>query len=582
MVIASHEEAMARFADRRIVLGQSSFRDEGHPESAAAAPTVEQNRAREGGSALPELLAFLTPTAGRLALASLLGTAATLFAITLLAISGWLIVRASEEHALMYLSVAIVGVRFFGLGRAVLRYAERLLTHDAALGSVTELRLRLWRGLAALGPASRGLATGGAAIDYLVASADRVRDLVPRVVLPVITALASVAAVCVAVALVHPAALPALGVLPIAVVVAPVVAVLADRRAASGQAELRSTVLRRFSALVSAAPDLAANGVGDSVLDDITALDRRASAHASTSARALGLGGAIAIAASAVTAALMLSTSNGASPAIVAVLVLLPLGLIDPLLALVEAAQQWPALASALRKVAAITTADPPARVQPRARVEQLALRELAATWPGASAPAFSRVNATARHGDWIVADGPSGSGKSTLLATVLGFVPPSTGHVLFDGAEARARVAWCPQEGHLFDSTIRSNLLIARDRDDQPNDEELHAALTRVGLGPLLDRLPEGLATRVGSHGDELSGGERQRLAVARALLTRADVVLLDEPTAHLDAEGAEALMRDLRLALADRIVLLVTHHPDEALASDIRIHLGQVPSLV
>ena len=575
MVIASHEQGVARLADRRIVLAPSTFRAEERVEAVESRATSVSTSSTHAGRALPELVAFLRPTAFRFTVAALLGTASTLFAITLLAVSGWLIVRASEEPAIMYLLVAIVGVRFFGIGRAVLRYCERLLTHDASLGSVTELRLRLWTGLAALGPASRALTTGGVALDYLVAASDRVRDLVPRVVLPIVTAIASTAAIVIAVAALHAPALPVLLLIGAAIVIAPVVAIAADRRASAAESAIRSTVLRRFTALVEAAPDLAANGVGDRVRNEIGALDSAAGVQARRSATALGLGGAIVIAACAIASALMLAASAGAPSAIVAVLVLLPLGLIEPLVALVDAAQQWPALAAALRKVGEVSTGAPVPSAPTTSRVQTLELRELSTTWPGASAPAFAGVSATAERGDWIVVEGASGSGKSTLLATVLGFVPASSGAVLFDGSAEQARVAWCPQEGHLFDSTIRGNLLLARPKDDKPTDAELRDALTRVGLTHDLDQ-------RVGSHGSHLSGGERQRLAVARALLTRADVVLLDEPTAHLDAEAASDLMRDLRVALAERIVLLVTHHAAEALADDIRVRLGAVPALV
>ena len=574
MVIASHEQGVARLADRRIVLAPSTFRRESVIEPVEMIGPVSTGSTSEG-SALPELLAFLRPTAFRFTAAALLGTASTLFAITLLAVSGWLIVRASEEPAIMYLLVAIVGVRFFGIGRAVLRYCERLLTHDASLGSVTELRLRLWNGLAALGPASRALTTGGVALDYLVAASDRVRDLVPRVVLPIVTAIASTLAIVIAVAALHAPALPVLLVIGVSIVTAPLVAVVADRHASAAEGTIRSTVLRRFTALVEAAPDLAANGVGDRVRNEIGELDSAAGVQARRSAIALGLGGAIVIAACAVASALMLGASAGAPSAIVAVLVLLPLGLIEPLVALVDAAQQWPALAAALRKVGEVSSDAPVASAPTRSRVQTLELRELSTTWPGAGAPAFAGVSARAERGEWIVVDGASGSGKSTLLATVLGFVPASSGAVLFDGSAEQARVAWCPQEGHLFDSTIRGNLLLARSKDDKPSDAELTATLSRVGLHHSLD-------TRVGHHGARLSGGERQRLAVARALLTRADVVLLDEPTAHLDAEAASDLMRDLRRALAQRIVLLVTHHADEALPDDIRVRLGSVPALV
>jgi ATP-binding cassette subfamily C protein CydCD len=154
-------------------------------------------------------------------------------------------------------------------------------------------------------------------------------------------------------------------------------------------------------------------------------------------------------------------------------------------------------------------------------------------------------------------------------------------GSYRLDGADAgeldlRGRIGWCPQESHLFDSTLRANLLIARERGDAPSERDMRDALALVGLGDLLAALPAGLDTPVGREGSRLSGGERQRVAVARAILTGCDVIVIDEPTAHLDERTAEDLMRDLRVALADRIGVLVTHHPYGLRESDPRLRLG------
>ncbi|MGV8851977.1 MAG: ATP-binding cassette domain-containing protein, partial [Rhodoglobus sp.] len=216
--------------------------------------------------------------------------------------------------------------------------------------------------------------------------------------------------------------------------------------------------------------------------------------------------------------------------------------------------------------------------------VTVLDLRELGIRWPSSPTLAFSGATARVERGEWLVVEGPSGAGKSTLLAALLGYLPAAAGSWSLNGVDARelspeqlrAAVTWCPQESHLFDSTIRGNLLLGRAHDDQPTEQELVAVLRRVGLGPLFDSLEHGLDTRVGSAGESLSGGERQRLAVARTLLTRAAVVLLDEPTAHLDAASAEQLITDLRTALADKIVVLVSHHADERRDDDVSLRLG------
>jgi len=375
----------------------------------------------------------------------------------------------------------------------------------------------------------------------------------------------------------------------VCLVISPAVALAADRAAARGQALVRSTVLRRFAAVIAAAGELRANGVSRAARSDLAALDASAGAFARRSSNALGLGGALTLLACCVATGWMLVVTSGApiEPGIVAVLVLLPIAMLEPMIALVDAAQQAPALAAALRRVRAITELPEPVSSGCIAvsQIDTLSLSALSAGWPGAS-PAFADLSTSVTRGEWLVVEGPSGSGKSTLLATLLGYLAPVSGTVLVNGLPTqaldldsmRSRIAWCPQEGHLFDSSLRANLLLARSREDRPTDAELVAVLQSVGLGPLLSSLPRGLDTRLGSEGASLSGGQRQRVAVARTLLTRADVVLLDEPTAHLDAEAAASLMDDLRTSLADRIVVMVTHHAADTLPSDRRVGLGPI----
>ncbi len=573
IVFASHEAGMTRLADRRVLLAGTGGARE--VETAEPLTTTQENRGSDAvdGSAGRELRAFLLRFGWRLPVGVLLGAAATLFAVTLTALSGWLIVRASEQPPIMYLTVAIVGVRFFGIGRAVLRYAERLATHDGVLTAVGDLRLRLWAGLAQRGVASRSLATGALALDYLVSAADRVRDLVPRVVIPPVAAALTAAASLLAVAALQPGALPVLGaVLAVGLVGAPAVALVADRSASRRTAAARSRLLRTFASVVAAADDLRANGIGDRMLARLDALDAAAGAESRRAAGALGLGHALVVLAGTAGTALMLTVGPTPGP-VLAILVLLPIALIDPMLATVDAVQQWPALRAALAKVGAVTAA-PAAALPLGPRVTSLALEGASVAWPGAEP--FGPLTASARRGDWIVVEGPSGSGKSTLLATLLGFLPVASGNLLVNGVAGggdRTRMAWCPQEGHLFDSTVRGNLLLARARDDRPTDAELRHALDVAALHLDLD-------TKVGPGGGFLSGGERQRLAVARTVLARADVVLLDEPTAHLDAANAELLMTNLRDELADRIVVLVTHHPSERRVGDARLALGGADS--
>ncbi len=543
------------------------------------------------------LAALLAPVQGKFAAAAIVGTLAAVFAVALSGLSGWLIIRASEQPPILYLLTAIVGVRFFGIGRAVLRYCERLLLHDAVFAALTRLRGRLWESLSRRALALRRLLQGGNVLGTVIDDVDTVRDLLPRVVLPPVTAVAvSVLAVVTTWQLV-PSALPAaVGAGFASLVLAPAVALWGDRKSATAEQVLRSGVLRQVSAALDARAELHANGVAPLVLGRLQARDRSATRASQRSAWADGLGHAITTAccgAAALAAAWLAAPAvldGRIAPATAAVVVLLLLALVEPYAAMTTAVRQYPALRTVLRRVgesgaldAAGTAGDNadglqpgPARSGNRPGVE---LENLAAAWPG-GAPEFTGLDAVAEPGRWLAVTGPSGSGKSTLLSVLLGFLPAAAGQ-----ARVTGQAAWCPQEAHLFDSTIRGNLLLGSPAGsgDGPSgtrgDADMEAVIAAVGLTGLMERLPAGLDTRIGPGGAFLSGGERQRLAVARTLMTGAGVILLDEPTAHLDAESARAMLADLRKGLRHRTVVLVTHNPADIHPEDTRLVLSGAP---
>ncbi|GGH94959.1 thiol reductant ABC exporter subunit CydD [Arthrobacter liuii] len=569
-------------------------------ESPANTSFTESDRQPAGAARL--LAALLAPVRGKFAAAAILGTLAAVFAVALSGLSGWLIIRASEQPPILYLLTAIVGVRFFGIGRAVFRYWERLLLHDAVFAALTRLRGRLWESLSRRALSLRRLLQGGNVLGTVIDDVDTVRDLLPRVVLPPVTALAVSALAVAATGVLVPAALPAVVCAAISgLLLAPTAALWGDRKSASAEQSLRSGVLRRITAALDARAELHANGVAPRVLEAVLAEDRHATRASQRSAWADGLGHAVATAACG-TAALAAAWLAGpevlaarVAPATAAVVVLLLLALVEPYAAMTTAVRQFPALRAVMRRVgesgaleggpsrtgeyAAGTPGherDPRDGLQPvparPGRAPGLELVNLAAAWPDGPL-VFAGVDAVAGPGRWLAVTGPSGSGKSTLLSVLLGFLPPAAGQ-----AQVTGRAAWCPQEAHLFDSTIRGNLLLGRPSANgapAPADDALEAVLAAVGLSGLVRRLPSGLDTRIGPGGAFLSGGERQRLAVARTLLTGAEVILLDEPTAHLDAESAAAMLADLRTGLRDRTVVLVTHNPADIQAHDARLDL-------
>ncbi len=577
VVVASHDARVRALADDVVTLGDAA--------TGTSTLTGETGDARAGirrseGIGRPgrALLDFVRPVRSRLLGAVALGALAALFAVSLAGLSGWLIVRAAQHPPIMYLLVAIVGVRFFGIGRAALRYGERLVGHDTAFRATTELRMRLWGSLGRT--RDRRRLTAGASLDLLVRKTDRVRDLTLRIVVPVVSGFLVLAAFAVTAMIVLRSSAPLWFVL-VAGGLAPLVAVWGDRLASRATERLRSTALRRFAAMLVAADDLRGNGVDARVRADLGSLDQRAAASGRRAAAALGLGAAVAIASCGV-AAVLFGAASGLQAGLGAMLALAALALAEPLTDAIAAVQLIPTLRDAL---AAVDRREDPTRPERTARavpprIDSLDLDAVSAGWDGSAV--VRDVTAHVIRGELLAITGPSGSGKSTIAAVILGQAEPLAGSYRLGGTDARGldlrgRIGWCPQDSHLFDSTLRANLLIARARDDAPAEGELREALRLVGLGGLVDTLPDGLDTRVGREGSRLSGGERQRVAVARALLSGCDVIVIDEPTAHLDEETADALMRDLRTALADRIVVLVTHHPYGLRASDHRLDLGR-----
>lgn len=662
-------------------------REEYEAESTApagASATAEAEEAEPAGLfASLRTLKELTGIGVRAATGPVIMAAITsLMAAALTALSGWLIVRAAEGPAMMYLMVAIVGVRFFGLGRACARYAERLMTHSKVLAAANILRLRAWVGAWQSVSSVRALLRGDALLERLVGGIDELRDGIPRVIIPPAAHLLVMTAALITTACILPQALiPVLLAVLVSTFVAPWIVLRADARAEALARRSTAQMLRLGTGMLSAAEDLRANGVATTAEKANGALDTENLSALQKGSTAQGVGRTLvtlswfgAALASAIIAYPLAVDGTVRAPE-AAIVVLLCTGMLESSLGHVEAVRSWPAFSRLLATIApsvrgvslegivAVSTlkrsvpteAEVDTHVLPRraerlrARAEAemeelleadrqrahrfdrpesaadaqteskagaqaaaprppkpgeptlvscgtpqelgvkvtdpapaLSLQDAAARWPGMDHPVFTDLNMNARAGSWTAVTGPSGSGKSTVLATVLGFLPLESGRVLasgeiLEGEQLRGYAAWCPQAAHIFESTLEGNLMLARDRSDRPSEEELIEVLRRVGLGEWFDALPQGLRTPVGAGGSFLSGGQRQRLAVARALLVNSPVLLLDEPTAHLDAESARALMADLDAATRSSSVatVLVSHRPEDIARCDEVVRL-------
>ncbi|WP_299165035.1 thiol reductant ABC exporter subunit CydD [uncultured Arthrobacter sp.] len=620
VVLIAHDDETARLADYTINLGfpaETAMRAgtpfPGHNADRTGEHSPTSDRTRETQPFPParsepadadpnhsrvqsalQALALVRPWSPRFLAALAFGTGSSAFAVALTALSGWLIVRASEQPPILYLLAAIVGVRFFGIGRSLLRYCERLWLHESILSTADAIRLRLWKALLGRTESWRSLSRGSGGIELLVGDIDELRDTAARAVFPPLTALLTGLAAIATTALLLPAAIGwQVFAVAVGLLAAPAAALLAERSAGAAGIQLRAASLAQTTGLVRASRDVAVNGLTGRALDRLARLEARAARGLHRSSWAAGVGQALVILGCTTAAIAILAGSGGQSAEVVAVVVLLQLGLIEPLALGVTAVQQWAPLGTVTRRLgvhlvpgeAAVHPAIP--EIVSGSDAPALALVDAAVGYePGTTV--IEGVSLEVRSGSWTALTGPSGSGKSTLIGALLGFLPLSRGRYLvgaladLDGGSDRDRssellpAAWCPQEGHLFDSSVRANLLLACDPQAPADDDQLWRVLDSVGLADTVRARAGGLDARIGAGGSRLSGGERQRLAVARALLTRAPVLVLDEPTAHLDSDGAARLLRDLRLGLRDRPVLLVTHDRAEALSCDTGVELA------
>ncbi|MEV7501996.1 thiol reductant ABC exporter subunit CydD [Streptomyces sp. NPDC093018] len=515
---------------------------------------------------------------GRLALALVLGSLALGSAVGLMATSGWLISRASQQPPVLYLMVAVTATRAFGIGRAVFRYAERLVSHDAVLRMLADTRVAVYRRLERLAPAGLRDARRGDLLTRLVADVDELQDYWLRWLLPASVALLVSGATVGFTAWLLPeaGAVLAVGLLAAGAGVPLVTAAAArhtERRLAPARGELatRVTDLLTGTAELTVAGALPARtGAAKRADGTLTRIASRAAA-----VTALGDGLTALVSGLTVTAMALIGVQAVAAGRLggvaLAVVVLTPLAAFEAVLGMPLAVRHRQRVRRSAERVREVLDAPEPVREPERPRPAPvtpfpLVLKGLAARHEGQHGEALAGLDLTLEQGRRIAVVGASGSGKTTLAQVLLRFLDPRSGSYTLAGVnapelsgdEVRRLVGLCAQDAHLFDSSVRENLLLAR---KGATEAELRGALARARLLDWVDGLPDGLDTLVGEHGARLSGGQRQRLALARALLADFPVLVLDEPAEHLDLPTADALTADLLAATEGRTTLLITH---------------------
>ncbi|MFH5823910.1 thiol reductant ABC exporter subunit CydC [Georgenia sp. AZ-5] len=596
----------------------------------AAAPPRTAVLPAEERRALRRAVALLDLDRARLLWAVVAGALGLGSAVALSACAAWLIARASQMPPILELSVASVSVRMFGISRALMRYLERLASHEVALRGMASLRERVYTTLAD-GPADAvaGLRRG----DLLArtgADVDAVGDVVVRAMLPAAVAAVVGAGSVVLVGWLHPGIGAVLGAcLLVAGLLGPWLSMRAARLSEHAQIQARADLSDTAQTMVDGAAELTVSGRLGRLVGHLrgteAALARAKDAAARPAALAAGLDNlAMGVA---VLGALVLgvpATAAGAMDQVeLAVVVLTPLAafegtaLLGPaavqlvrsggsavrVMALLDAAGS-PAIPAAAGRAATATPAGRAATATPAGRAAtappaagpRLSARGLAVGWPGGPVVAEG-IDLDVAPGRAVAVVGPSGIGKTTLLLTLAGLLPPRRGTAELgdaplwgaDRAEVSRRAVLTAEDAHVFETTVLENLRVAR---GDVTEEEAAVLLGRAGLGGWLAGLPEGVHMMLGSDASTVSGGERRRLLLARALASPAPLLLLDEPAEHLDPSTADRLVNDLltagrggagRDAARDeagpaeaRGVVLVTHRLSALAAADEVVLLG------
>jgi ATP-binding cassette subfamily C protein CydC len=526
---------------------------------------------------LPAATSLLRPRLPRLLAAITLGVLSQGSALALAGVSAWLITRAWQMPPVLDLSVAVVAVRTFAISRGVLNYCERLASHDTALRAAGTARTRIYQRLAE-GPAAGAVRLHSGELAARVgADVDALADVLVRALVPIgVAAVLAIGATAV-VAAISP---PASAVLAICLLIAGGVAPwVAGRAAATQEAIARQHHSERDTAAMIAldhGPELRVAGVLPGVIAESQGQQRAWAAALDAAARPAAIAEAMPTAAigvsvlGAVAAAIAMTPTT--APTTLAVLMLLPLSAFEATGALPAAAVQMTRSRIAARRLLDLAPPLRPAAPSVSASLPKGTARLCADVCSGH--PQAARSNAVTLElapGARLAVTGASGSGKTTLLMTLAGLLPPLRGQVTLDGTnlarfdehELRSMVSFFAEDAHIFATTIRDNLLVAR---GNCPDDQLLAALAAVGLSGWLTGLPEGLSTVLTGGAQAVSAGQRRRLLLARAVISPARIVLLDEPVEHLDATDADLVLRDLLapdsgLMGAERTLVVATH---------------------
>ncbi|XBQ17640.1 MAG: thiol reductant ABC exporter subunit CydC [Oceanicaulis sp.] len=526
-------------------------------------------------------LSLARPDRWWLRLGAALAAITLLAGIGLLSLSGWFITAsaiaglAGAGRAFNYL-FASGGVRAFAMGRTAGRYAERMVTHNATFRVLARLRLWVFDQAAPLAPGRLGTFRGGDLLARVTGDVDALDNLYLRLVTPVFAAVCGAIFAGVILALFAPAALlPVLGIFVLAGVVLPLLAARSGGEAGASAADNAAEARAEAGDLAAGLAELKAYGADARLVGRLDAASTRWIGAQRSLARTglfdsalLALAGPLAFVAGVASAA-----ASGAPAPLAALAGFVAFGLFEAAAPLVTAAEAYGQTARSARRLRALSEIPPtyaePAQPAAAPARSDIGVQGVSFTYPGADRAAIEDVSLALPEGGRLALVGASGSGKSTLIKLLMRFYEPDAGTITLGGAplstlaaaDVRARFALVDQRAELLSTTVRANLRLA---DPEADEHRLWDALERARAAEFVRKMPDGLLTWIGEQGGLVSGGQARRIALARAFLKDAPVMLLDEPTEGLDEDTEREFLDALDAWLNEdgrRSVLIVTH---------------------
>ncbi len=559
--------------------------------------TERPSTVRRPASILPRLLSFLTGSWNWVALSVLLGTLTIGANVSLMGTSAWLISTAALHPSIAELQVAIVGVRFFGISRGVFRYAERLVSHDVTFRLLSRLRVWFYEKLEPLAPARLVEYRAGDLLARIIGDVETLENFYVRVVAPSLVALLTVIGVSIFLTLFYPLlAIVLIGFFIALGLILPLVSQLLSRKPGNALISLRSDLHAQLVDGIQGLPDILAYGRAADRLKLIAKTGRAYGGAQHHMARISGLQAALAVILTnlgmwtVLFLTIPLVVDGQLEGVMLGTLTLLTLASFEAVTPLPLAAQMWESVRASANRLFEIVDAKPVVGESSEQRIEtrgdeklisSLQLSDLSFTYPGQNIPAIQNISFTLEAGKSMAIVGPSGAGKSTVVSLLLRFWDYTSGDIRLGGEslhglkqdEVREQYGVVSQSSYFFNASVRENLKLSRPSASQ---DEIEDAAIQAQIHEFIIKLPKGYDTLIGEQGLRFSGGERQRLAIARAFLKDAPILILDEPTANLDPLTEKQVLETLFGVMKGKTTLLITHrlvrleHVDEILVME------------